>query len=177
MRYAGLPERFAPSFATDAVSQRRPLSQTPLPLKHRRGPYHSYFPPSRRHARNRLAFCLSVRGFVRPSIGEALADDAFQQSSGALFVVNAKRRTLIVAEIKFSKIALQVLLADVVIGADDAALEDGEISFNAIGMSVAANVFISAVIYRFVAVKLFARMVVLSPFVRHQRRFAADLRN
>jgi hypothetical protein len=35
----------------------------------------------------RLAFCLSVRGFVSPSIGQALADDAFEQFASTLWIV------------------------------------------------------------------------------------------
>ena len=62
--------------------------------------------------------------FVSTPIGEALTDDAFQQASGALFVINAKRHAFVVAEIKFRKLTLQMLRADMVIGANDAALEN-----------------------------------------------------
>jgi hypothetical protein len=65
---------------------------------------------------------------VRPSIGEALAFDAYSQSSGAAFVINTQLGTVRIAEIEFRQIALQVLLADMVIGASDAALENCEIT-------------------------------------------------
>src|ERR1700733_14098258 len=73
--------------------------------------------------------------------------------------------------------ALQMLLADVVIGADDAALEDRKITFNRICVSIAAHIFASAMIDRLMARKLFANMEILAAFIGHQCRFTADLFN
>ncbi len=50
-------------------------------------------------------------GSVRPSISQALADDASGQGLGAAAVVNAKRSAVVVAEIKFRQIAMQMLFA------------------------------------------------------------------
>jgi hypothetical protein len=48
---------------------------------------------------------------VRPSIGQALADDASRQSLGTLWVIDAKSRAVVIAEVKFRQIAMQMLLA------------------------------------------------------------------
>src|SRR3954454_17442157 len=40
-------------------------------------------------------------GLVRPSIGEALANDAFGELFGALAIVHAKRGAVVIAEVKF----------------------------------------------------------------------------
>jgi hypothetical protein len=73
---------------------------------------------------NACAFCLSVRGFTRQSIGQPLAFDAFERLLGALGILNAKAGTIIVTKVELSEIAMQVRLAHVVIDACDAALED-----------------------------------------------------
>lgn len=63
-------------------------------------------------------------GFIRLMIGQSLASDAFDGFLGAYLVVDAKRCALIVPEIELAEITFKVLRADMVIGADDAALED-----------------------------------------------------
>jgi len=63
-----------------------------------------------RHAMKRATLCLN-EGAVRPSIGQALAFRAFHDAASALGIVNAHSDAVAVAEIKFSKIAMQMLLA------------------------------------------------------------------
>jgi|GEM_PF-4034239 len=70
-------------------------------------------------------------GSVSPPIGETLATDALKDGLGAHRVIDAKGLALVIAEVKFGKVALQVLLRDVVKRADDAALENEEIAFDA----------------------------------------------
>ena len=65
-----------------------------------------------------------MTGLVSPPIGEALAGDHLQGGIGTLGV---GQMAVVVAEIELANVALQVLLADVVIDADDAALQDGEV--------------------------------------------------
>src|SRR5438552_17245945 len=57
------------------------------------------------------------------SIGEPLANYAAQQIGRALRIVDAKGDAIAEAEIELGNVALQVFLADVVIGADQSALE------------------------------------------------------
>jgi hypothetical protein len=71
---------------------------------------------------------------VRPPIGQAFADDPLDRFRHTLAVADAKAGALVVAVIKFGEVALQMLLADVVIGADDPAFQDREIAFNRVGM-------------------------------------------
>jgi hypothetical protein len=73
---------------------------------------------------NARAFCLSVRGFTRQSIGQPFAFDAFERLLGALGILNAKAGTIIVTKVELGEIAMQVRLAHVVIDTRDAALED-----------------------------------------------------
>jgi tetratricopeptide (TPR) repeat protein len=51
-------------------------------------------------------FCLSPRGFIRLSIGEALSARTLNRLRSTAGIANAKCRTLIVPEIEFSQIAL-----------------------------------------------------------------------
>src|SRR5206468_10997480 len=59
-------------------------------------------------------------------IGQALADHALDRLGGALRVRHVERRTLVVAEVEFAKVALEVLLRDVVVHAVDPALRSEE---------------------------------------------------
>ena len=45
-----------------------------------------------------------------------------------------KADALVVAIVELGEVAFQVLLADVVIGANDPAFQDGEITFNRVGV-------------------------------------------
>ena len=59
---------------------------------------------------------------MRRSTGESLPDNTTQREIGALHVVNAECNPLVVGEIELAQIPLQVLLADVMTDAADAAL-------------------------------------------------------
>jgi len=54
---------------------------------------------------------------------------------------------MIITEVKFREVALQVRAADVVIRADDPALEDAEIPLNRIRVRAATDVFASRVVH------------------------------
>src|SRR6266513_5607612 len=95
------------------------------------------------------------------SIGQAFALRADQQRVRAFGVVQASLNpssfklllsfAVVVTEIKLRAIALQMLRADMMESANDAALEDGEKPFNGVGMCIAAHVFAAAMVDRFVA--------------------------
>ena len=105
--------------------------------------------PFFRQRRKRAAWCLNS-GLVRPSIGQALADDASGQIFGAHGVVNAKQ-SVVMAEIKLRQITVQMLFGAVLVGAAHPALEDREIAFDRVGGHVAANVFVGGVFHGLVA--------------------------
>lgn len=84
---------------------------------------------------------------VSPPIRKALPADPFERGLSALGIVNEAG---VVTEVELPVIALQMLLRDVVIDAEDAALEDREITLNRVRMSVSAHVLIDTVVDRFV---------------------------
>jgi len=90
---------------------------------------------------------------VRPSVCQSLSNDTGNRFCHTFCIFNAKRAALVVPEIEFGKIAFQMLLADMVIGASDSAFHDRKVAFNRIGVNVAANVFANAVIDGFVFLK------------------------
>ena len=67
------------------------------------------------------------------SISEPLADDTFYRAFGALHIIYAKPDAIAIAEIKLRKIAVQMLLAAMLVDAFHAALEDRIVAFNGIG--------------------------------------------
>ncbi len=71
----------------------------------------------------RAAWCLNS-GFVSSSIGQTLANDALGQILGSHKVIGAKRNAVVIAEIKFREIAMQVLFTAMLIHATHTALEN-----------------------------------------------------
>ena len=69
-----------------------------------------------RQRRKRCALSVNVFA-VRPSIGQALANDAFGQLIRAVGIIHAKRNAVVMTEIKFRQIAMQMLLGAMLIGA------------------------------------------------------------
>src|SRR6185437_6670437 len=90
---------------------------------------------------------LDVRPDIRLSVGKTLPGHAAQRLGGAFRVGHAKSRALVVAEIEFAEIPLQMLGADVVVSPDDAALQNRKVAFDCVGVRLAANVLADAVAY------------------------------
>lgn len=109
--------------------------------------------------------CFQVLGAVSPSISESLT---FDNLRGADRIIALKCRAGVVAEVKFATIAIQVRRADVVISAGDAALQDREINPDRIGMNIATNLLINAVVDDLVAAEFLAHVMVLTGIVGHQ---------
>ncbi len=82
---------------------------------------------------------------------------------GALRILDAEGRPLIVAEVELGKVALQVLLREMVVGAHDPALEDREVALNGVRVNVAAHVLADAVIDRTAALELAAKRFATAP--------------
>ena len=105
-----------------------------------------------RQRRKCLAFCLGVTGFTSPPIGEALSLDALHGEGHAFGIADAVPDALVVSKIELGQIAFKVLLAYMLINAGDAALEDGKIVLDRIGVpEPAAYIFIDGMIDRPVA--------------------------
>ena len=65
-----------------------------------------------------------MRDAVNPPIGKALAGNVYKRLIRALDVIHAKRRTVVIAEVEFINVALQVLRACMVKRTNQATLKD-----------------------------------------------------
>lgn len=72
-------------------------------------------------------------------IGEALALTALDRRNGAIRVIVPKRGTVVIAEVKFRQIAMQMLLGTVLVYAAHSALKDRKIAFNRVGRDGGCN--------------------------------------
>jgi len=95
------------------------------------------------------------------------------------YVIYAEPNAIAIAEIKLSEIAVQVLLAAMLIDALHAALEDRIVVLDGIGaddaLALIAHIFIIAVLDGIVAREPPAYVVIMARFVGHQRAFAGDV--
>jgi len=62
-------------------------------------------------------------------IRQALALTGLNGRNGAGFIINAQRLAMVIAEIKFGQIAMQMLLAAMLVHAAHTALENREVAF------------------------------------------------
>ena len=128
--------------------------------------------------RPRPAFCATLGacnafGRVSPPIGQGLAGDALEGFGCTLCVLDGAG---VVAEVELADVALEVLRADVLVDASDAALEDAVIVLDGVGVpEAAAHVFLDRVIDRAMACVLAAGLLVDARFVGHQVGLAVDL--
>ena len=105
------------------------------------------YPETARIALSALAFYASVltlcrllpysRSLTSRSIGEALPNDAFNCSFGALYVIYAKPDAIGIAEIEFCNVTVKVLFRAVLIEAFHAALENRIVAFHCVGRHTA----------------------------------------
>src|SRR5436190_4231102 len=77
-----------------------------------------------RQTRKRFAACLGWTILVSRPVRQALALDTFEGSCRPFPIVDAEGHAVIIAEIKFREIALQMRFADLMINASDAALKN-----------------------------------------------------
>ena len=81
------------------------------------------------------------------SVGKTLARESLDRPIGASEIIEPGLDPVAVAEIELGQIPLQVGLAHMLLNAIDAALQDGEIAFDGIGVSVVPHVFLGFVVY------------------------------
>lgn len=80
-------------------------------------------------------------------------------------IIHTVRCPIIVAEIKFRSVTVQVLLAAVLIHALHAALEDAVEAFDRVGVNFSATVFALTVSGKVMLCELFAKVAILTRFV------------
>jgi hypothetical protein len=101
-----------------------------------------YGSPSR-FARSASSFGLLIHfASLRTSrlIGQSLSHDRLNGALGAFNVIAAELHSIVMPEVKFCKIPMQVLFLAILIGAAHAALENAEIALGAVGVNVAASI-------------------------------------
>src|SRR5437762_13175368 len=103
-------------------------------------------------------------------IGEPLALHAEQKNLGAVLIFDAERLAIAIAEIEFSKVAVQVIVPAVLVDALHSALEDREESFDGVGVHAPVslrNVLLEHVAGEVYPDKHLADAEVLTGFVVH----------
>src|SRR5689334_22152101 len=142
---------------------RRPRSHEPLMARTEQ--------PWANHLASWRRLCLRVLGFVRPSIGQPLALGALDRLLGALAVFDAECLAHVVAELEFGQIAVQVLLAAVLIDALHPALENREVSLDGVRVLlgiVETDILAGRMVHRAVTGVLGANLRVEPALVRHE---------
>jgi hypothetical protein len=119
--------------------------------------------------------CLGI-GAVSILIRYPLANDAAHHLVSALRILNTERDPFVVAEVEFAQIPLQVLLADVVVRARDPALEDREVAFDGVRVSLTANVFLGTVVYDLMP-EVAVHVSVLARVIGNQQRLFVEMGN
>src|SRR3546814_7994323 len=103
-------------------------------------PYTTLFRSRQRWLRGR--FPAFLRGdAVNPPIGDALSSDTLQGNIGALSIFNTAGAAVGVTEIKLRQIAVQMLLAAMLVDAAHPTFEDREKAFNGVGVDIATDIF------------------------------------
>jgi hypothetical protein len=76
-----------------------------------------------------------VTGLVRQPVREALAGPALHGALRTFSIVDAKSDAIVVSEIKFSKVAVEMFFAAMLINPAHAAFEKREVALQRIGMN------------------------------------------
>jgi hypothetical protein len=86
--------------------------------------------------------CLGAHFPTSRSIGEPFADYAAKRAIGAFSVIDAERNAVVMPEIEFGEVAMQMFLADVLIDTVDPSLQDRKVPFSSIGVGIASYIFV-----------------------------------
>jgi hypothetical protein len=114
-------------------------------------------------------------GAVSCLIGKALALGTFQRTIRAGVVIAAKRNPVVIPEVKFGQIPVQMGFRNVLVNAVNAALENTEIALNRVGMHVAANIFPSTVGDSAVRSEVVADIGIKLGLIGHEVAFERDI--
>lgn len=111
------------------------------------------------------------------SVGEALALGARNDQVCALHVIDAQADAVVIPEVKFRDVAVQMMLRAMLVDADHAALENAVVAFDRVGVDEAiSDVFASTVAGEVVPGKALAEGGILHRFVGHDVGGGRDVR-
>ena len=122
------------------------------------------------HSRAVSILSLNER-LVREPLSGGAVNEAVEPHQGVVLDV-----ALIKPKRKFVNVAVQMFRAGVMIDANQAALQDGEDAFDAIGRHFVANIFVRTVIDGFVVLPSVSDADICAVFVSMQRRSSLDVR-
>lgn len=92
-----------------------------------------------------------------------------------LCVIDAKSHTVVIPEVELDKVAVEVVLCAVLIDALHAALEDGEVALNSVGVDDAADVLALPVGGGLMVNEGWRGLEVHAGLIGVQRRFLGDV--
>jgi hypothetical protein len=115
------------------------------------------------------------RSLTSCSIGEALSNNSLDCQFCALRVIYAEPDSIAIAEIEFGKVAVQMLLAAMLVDAFHAALEDRIVAFNGVCVDDPTHVFADAVIDGLVHPILFPERAVTLPIITDDESFLGNV--
>lgn len=127
---------------------------------------------------SRCAFSSASRPRTSPFICQSFADCADQDAIRAAGIINSELFTVVIPEVVLSKVAVQMLLAAMLIDAAHTALEDAEKAFDSIGVNFGIggiNVLPVAVSSAAVACVVIPQIAVGVMFIGHDGRFTSNI--
>jgi hypothetical protein len=89
--------------------------------------------------------------------------------------VHAKGDAIVVPEVEFGQVPMQVPFGTVLINALHSALKHAEIAFHSVRIDVAAHVFLLFMAYEVMLRKLSTNRLIVSAFVSNQPRFPRNI--
>src|SRR6266852_642111 len=112
---------------------------------------------------------------VNPPICKAFPGNTFKRIVSTLRISHAKRSTIIEPEIELSHIPLEMVLANMVIRPDQAALQDIKETLGTVDVRNPASVFLITMIDGGMLREFFANIDIGSSFIGHKMRVLRNL--
>src|SRR3546814_12385912 len=111
-------------------------------------------------------------------IRQTLTDDTYHRNVGSLAIIHAVRDPVVIPELIFRQIAMQMLFTAMLIDALHAAFEDTEIAFDGVAVARAVgaiDILARAVRRGAVHSAMQLHVAIAAMFVSHHSRFAGDV--
>ena len=129
---------------------------------------------NRAQIRQYRVFSFGDRLRVSRFVSETLAPEAFQRSLSPRHIIYAQPFAAAVSEVELGQIAMQVCRANVEVAAGDTAFEDAEVVLDSVGVGIAADVLVGAVVHTLM-LEVAPHLAVLARIVGVQLRLLVNL--